>query len=117
MQSQTFLSETLDHVERWQPQSDAPAPGAELGPSTSFYVTFGIIVLLAAVILFRYYRRMNADRLEVVKLLTASVMPLGLLTIVVLGVILFGITTATESAASKRAVRAGESPRRHRPRR
>ena len=43
--------------------------------------------------------RMNAERLEVVKLLTASVMPLGILTIVVLAVILFGITTATESAA------------------
>ena len=34
-----------------------------------------------------------------VKLLTSSVMPLGILTVVVLGVILFGITTATESAA------------------
>ena len=41
---------------------------------------------------------MNAERLEVVKLLTSSVMPLGILTVVVLGVILFGITTATESA-------------------
>jgi TRAP-type mannitol/chloroaromatic compound transport system permease large subunit len=35
----------------------------------------------------------------VLKLLTASVMPLGILTVIVLGVILFGITTATESAA------------------
>ena len=42
---------------------------------------------------------MNAERLEVVKLLTSSVMPLGILTVVVLAVILFGITTATESAA------------------
>jgi TRAP-type mannitol/chloroaromatic compound transport system permease large subunit len=33
-----------------------------------------------------------------VKLLTSSTMPLGILTVVVLGVILFGITTATESA-------------------
>ena len=40
---------------------------------------------------------MNAERLEVVKLLSSSVMPLGILTLVVLGVILFGITTATES--------------------
>ncbi len=79
--------------------SDAPPAGAEAGPSTSFYVAFAIIAVLAAVILFRYYRKMNADRLEVVKLLTASVMPLALLTVVVLGVILFGITTATESAA------------------
>ena len=42
---------------------------------------------------------MNAERLEVVKLLISSVMPLGVLTVVVLAVILFGITTATESAA------------------
>ena len=33
------------------------------------------------------------------KLLTSSVMPLGILTVIVLAVILFGITTATESAA------------------
>src|SRR5260370_9000750 len=46
----------------------------------------------------RYYMRMDADRFEVLKLLTSSVMPLGILTVVVLGVILFGITTATESA-------------------
>ena len=42
---------------------------------------------------------MKAERLEVVKLLVSSVMPLAILTVVVLGVILFGITTATESAA------------------
>jgi TRAP-type mannitol/chloroaromatic compound transport system permease large subunit len=35
----------------------------------------------------------------VLKLLSASVMPLGILTVIVLAVILFGITTATESAA------------------
>src|SRR4030095_14106823 len=42
--------------------------------------------------------RMDADRFVVLKLLTSSVMPLAILTGVVLGVILFGITTATESA-------------------
>ena len=42
---------------------------------------------------------MNAERLEVVKLLSSSIMPLGILTVLVLAVILFGITTATESAA------------------
>ena len=47
----------------------------------------------------RYYWRMDGDRFEVLKLLTSSVMPLGILTVIVLGVILFGITTATESAA------------------
>ena len=47
----------------------------------------------------RYYWRMDAARFTVLKLLSASVMPLGILTAVVLAVILFGITTATESAA------------------
>lgn len=71
----------------------------DVGPSTTFYIAFGILAALAAVILLRYYRRMDAERLSVVKLLVTSVMPLGLLTVVVLAVILFGITTATESAA------------------
>ncbi|MEK1850870.1 MAG: TRAP transporter large permease subunit [Phyllobacterium sp.] len=74
-------------------------PATPMGPATGFYVSFGLVAALAAVILVRYYRNMNAERLEVVKLLTSSVMPLAILTIVVLGVILFGITTATESAA------------------
>jgi TRAP-type mannitol/chloroaromatic compound transport system permease large subunit len=69
------------------------------GESNTFYIVFGIAAALAAVILIRYYRRMSAERLELVKLLTSSVMPLGILTAVVLAVILFGITTATESAA------------------
>lgn len=75
------------------------APAVDAGPATSFYVTFGIIAALAAVVLVRYYRNMTAERLEILKLLVSSVMPLGILTVVVLGVILFGITTATESAA------------------
>ena len=74
-------------------------PATPDGPATSFYVSFGLIVAFAAMVLARYYRNMNAERLEMVKLLTSSVMPLGILTVVVLGVILFGITTATESAA------------------
>ena len=41
----------------------------------------------------------SAEPFELLKLLISSVMPLGILTIVVLAVILFGITTATESAA------------------
>src|SRR5438477_12532564 len=42
---------------------------------------------------------MNAEQLEILKELIASVVPLGVLTVVVLAVILFGICTATESAA------------------
>jgi TRAP-type mannitol/chloroaromatic compound transport system permease large subunit len=81
------------------PVSNAPAAPVDAGPPTSFYVWFGIIVAICAVMQVRYYRRLDADRLEVIKLLTTSIMPLGLLTVIVLAVILFGITTATESAA------------------
>jgi len=74
------------------------ATPAEQGPARSFYLWFGGIVAFCALLMTRYYARLDADRLEVIKLLTSSVMPLGILTVVVLGVILFGITTATESA-------------------
>jgi TRAP-type mannitol/chloroaromatic compound transport system permease large subunit len=79
------------------PPSAAPPAGA--GPPASFYMWYWIIFALMTLIIVRYYWRMGGDRFEVLKLLTASVMPLGILTVVVLGVILFGITTATESAA------------------
>src|ERR1700755_2545205 len=46
-----------------------------------------------------YYWTMGAEQFEVLKLLSSSVMPLAILTVIVLAVILFGITTATESAA------------------
>ena len=42
---------------------------------------------------------MDGEQLEILKELCASVVPLGVLTVVVLAVILFGICTATESAA------------------
>jgi TRAP-type mannitol/chloroaromatic compound transport system permease large subunit len=46
-----------------------------------------------------YYWKFDAEQYEIVSMLIHSVAPLGILTFVVLGVILFGITTATESAA------------------
>ena len=76
----------------------APAAPSEAGPPSAFYVWYWAIAALAGLVIGRYYTRMDGDRLEVVKLLTSSVMPLGILTVVVLAVILFGITTATESA-------------------
>jgi TRAP-type mannitol/chloroaromatic compound transport system permease large subunit len=77
----------------------APAPlPADTGPAAEFYLWFWIVAAAMTLVLIRYYARMDADRFEVLKRLTASVMPLGILTAVVLGVILFGITTATESA-------------------
>jgi TRAP-type mannitol/chloroaromatic compound transport system permease large subunit len=74
------------------------ATPAEQGPTQGFYLWFGGIAVVCTLLMIRYYSRLDADRLEVIKLLTSSVMPLGILTVVVLGVILFGITTATESA-------------------
>jgi TRAP-type mannitol/chloroaromatic compound transport system permease large subunit len=78
--------------------SSSPSSAAEQGPPEGFYLWFGIVAAVCALLQIRYYWRLDADRLEVIKLLTASVMPLGILTVVVLAVILFGITTATESA-------------------
>jgi TRAP-type mannitol/chloroaromatic compound transport system permease large subunit len=75
-----------------------PATPAEQGPPEGFYLWFGIIAAICALFQVRYYARLDADRLEVIKLLSSSIMPLGILTVVVLAVILFGITTATESA-------------------
>jgi TRAP-type mannitol/chloroaromatic compound transport system permease large subunit len=76
-----------------------PATPAELGPGAEFYFWFWLCAAAGAAVLVRYYWRMTAERFEVLKLVTSSVMPLGILTVVVLAVILFGITTATESAA------------------
>src|SRR5690242_3324566 len=74
------------------------APAAE-GPPPQFFVWFWGIVAATALLLLWYYVKLGAEQFELLKLLTVSVMPLGILTIVVLAVILFGITTATESAA------------------
>jgi TRAP-type mannitol/chloroaromatic compound transport system permease large subunit len=77
----------------------AAGPSAsEQGPPAAFYLWFSGIAAVLALLQIRYYRSMNAERFQVVKLLTVSVMPLGILTVIVLAVILFGITTATESA-------------------
>jgi TRAP-type mannitol/chloroaromatic compound transport system permease large subunit len=77
----------------------APSGPVDTGPSPIFYWVFGIIALVCMAWQIRYYLRLDADRLVVIKLLSTSIMPLGILTVVVLAVILFGITTATESAA------------------
>jgi TRAP-type mannitol/chloroaromatic compound transport system permease large subunit len=75
-----------------------PATQAELGPPQGFYWWFGGIAVVCLLWQLKYYWKLDADRLEVIKLLSSSIMPLGILTVVVLAVILFGITTATESA-------------------
>ncbi len=79
--------------------SEPAATPAENGPDFQFYLWFWISAAALALSTARSYWRMTGERFEVLKLLTSSVMPLGILTVIVLAVILFGITTATESAA------------------
>jgi len=76
-----------------------PATPAEVGPPEGFYLYFTISAVILLLILGYYYWKLDADQFEILKLLTSSTMPLGILTVVVLAVILFGITTASESAA------------------
>ncbi|MGE5061761.1 MAG: TRAP transporter large permease [Betaproteobacteria bacterium] len=95
-----------------EPQRNADAPPEEmstLGESTAqstagkvpayFYDWFWGLAAFSALLLAYYYWRMDGEQFEILKELSASVVPLGVLTIVVLAVILFGICTATESAA------------------
>jgi TRAP-type mannitol/chloroaromatic compound transport system permease large subunit len=74
------------------------------GPAVSkvpahFYPWFWGLAALSGALLLVYFWRMDGEQLEILKELIASVVPLGVLTVVVLAVILFGICTATESAA------------------
>ncbi len=74
------------------------------GPQTAsvpeaFYTGFWIACGLMAVLLAWYYWRFDSEQFEILRMLVSSVMPLTLLTLMVLAVILFGLTTATESAA------------------
>ena len=96
-------------------EKPATTPGAEpalqemgdptaRGPQTAavpeaFYTWFGVACVLTVLLLAWYYWRFDAEQFEILRMLVVSVMPLALLTFIVLGVILFGITTATESAA------------------
>jgi TRAP-type mannitol/chloroaromatic compound transport system permease large subunit len=90
-------------------QQEAPAaeeaPGLvaagepeERGPPEGFYEWFFGLAAFMALVLIYYYRKMDGEQLEILKMVEASVMPLAVLTLSVLGSILFGITTATESA-------------------
>ncbi len=74
------------------------APAASRIPA-HFYPWFWALAGLAGLLLLVYFWRLDGEQLEILKELIASVVPLGVLTVVVLAVILFGITTASESAA------------------
>ncbi len=78
--------------------SEGNAAPAASGPPPEFYTYFWVCVTVTALLLIYYYWHLRAEQFQILKLLVESVMPLGLLTLVVLAVILFGITTATESA-------------------
>ncbi len=75
------------------------AAPVDAGPPPEFFYYFWGIVAATGLVLLWYYWKLEGESFELLKLLSSSVMPLGILTIVVLAVILFGITTATESAA------------------
>jgi TRAP-type mannitol/chloroaromatic compound transport system permease large subunit len=100
---------TVESTEPAQP-ADAPpeemaSPAEPAGTSAAgkipehFYAWYWSFATLAAILLAVYYWRMDGEQLEILRELVVSVVPLGVLTVVVLAVILFGITTATESAA------------------
>ena len=71
------------------------APGIPEG----FILGFSLAVAVTLGLLVWYYVQFDAEQYEILSMLISSVMPLATLTFIVLGVILLGITTATESAA------------------
>ena len=79
--------------------AENPPDPAAAGPSDNFYTAFAWTGAFLALLLAYYYWKMEAEQFELLKLLVSSTLPLGVLTLLVLAVILFGITTATESAA------------------
>jgi TRAP-type mannitol/chloroaromatic compound transport system permease large subunit len=92
-------SDTAEQVGDPELLKQAGTAPAESGPAPEFFYWFWGIVAATALVLLWYYWKMEGESFELLKLLISSVMPLGILTMVVLAVILFGITTATESAA------------------
>jgi TRAP-type mannitol/chloroaromatic compound transport system permease large subunit len=75
-----------------------PSPEAVASAPDGFYEWFWGLAAAFAILLLYYYWRMDGEQLEILKMLVSSVVPLAVLTLSVLGAILFGITTATESA-------------------
>jgi TRAP-type mannitol/chloroaromatic compound transport system permease large subunit len=109
------LDATSNNIKSKEPEADAPlvaidaaagdATSADVasegatGPPENFELYFGLTCVLFGLLLIYYYIKLDEEQFEILKLLIESVMPLGVLTILVLAVILLGITTATESAA------------------
>ncbi|MDB5762241.1 MAG: fcbTl1 [Herminiimonas sp.] len=91
-------SESLQEMGNAELRAKNSTP-AEAGPAPQFYTYYWITVAVCALVLSYYYWSMGGELFQLLKLLISSTLPLGLLTFLVLAVILFGITTATESAA------------------
>ena len=91
--------EVLQQMGSAELRDKATGAPSESGPPQEFYTYFALTAGICGLLLLYYYWIMEAEQFEVLRMLVTSVMPLGILTVVVLAVILFGITTATESAA------------------
>ncbi|SNT25278.1 Tripartite ATP-independent transporter, DctM component [Noviherbaspirillum humi] len=97
--SQEISSESDGPIQMGSLEEPSKEETQAAGPSSDFYKYFALTCGLLALLLIYYYWVMEAEQFELLKLLVSSTLPLGILTLLVLGVILFGITTATESAA------------------
>jgi TRAP-type mannitol/chloroaromatic compound transport system permease large subunit len=97
--AQESESEPLRQMGSDSLESSKTVAPAQIGPPEHFYMYFAFTAAVLLLLLFYYYWLMEAEQFEVLGMLISSVMPLGIMTFVVLAVILFGITTATESAA------------------
>jgi TRAP-type mannitol/chloroaromatic compound transport system permease large subunit len=98
------LAEPLDPLETEGPPQEMtslaePTVSAGSRIPERFFAWFWACAAAVTAVLGIYFWRMDGEQVEILKELIASVVPLGVLTVVVLAVILFGITTATESAA------------------
>jgi TRAP-type mannitol/chloroaromatic compound transport system permease large subunit len=78
---------------------ETPSGPAESRVPAHFFQWFWGLLAFCVLLLLFYFSRMDGEQLQILKELIVSVVPLGVLTVVVLAVILFGICTATESAA------------------
>jgi len=105
------LGEAETELKSSEPQRSADGPPEEMSSVTEpgvagagkvpahFFEWFWGLAAFSLLVLAYYFWRMDGEGLEILKELVVSVVPLGVLTVVVLAVILFGICTATESAA------------------
>jgi TRAP-type mannitol/chloroaromatic compound transport system permease large subunit len=105
------LGEAETELKSSEPRRSADGPPEEMSSVTEpgvagagkvpahFFEWFWGLAAFSLLVLAYYFWRMDGEGLEILKELVVSVVPLGVLTVVVLAVILFGICTATESAA------------------